>query len=119
MDEKGVISAYQARIGRRGGLKSSPAKTAAARAAAYKRWGRTDEASLDIETLTDGRWYAGKGRNAHIGLWDERGHCFWVVSVSDAVDPLRYPEPGARSVRLKRERHFAEGGTFRPRREID
>ena len=116
MHEKAVISAYHSRIGRRGGLKSSPAKRASARAAAQKRWGL--EAVLPIDTLADGRWYSGKGRNAQIGLWDARGRCFWVVSVNDWMDPLRYPEPGSRSVRLKRERHFDGGGTFSPSREV-
>jgi len=67
------------------------------------------------EDLEDSKWCAGKGRNADVGMWDERSRCFWVVSVSDGVDPERYPEPRPRSVRLKRENHQAGGGTFYPR----
>jgi hypothetical protein len=118
MKEAAVISAYHARIGRSGGRRSSPAKTAAARAAANKRWGREPDIKLPVEALADGRWYSGAGRNSDMGLWDARRGCFWVVSVSDQVDPLRYPEPGERSVRLKREGHVDHGGSFHPRREV-
>ncbi len=118
MHEAAVISAYHARIGRSGGRKTSPAKRAAARAAANKRWGRTSEATLPSTDLTDGAWYSGEGRNARMGLWDARNQCFWVVCVNDWVDPLHYPEPAQRHVRLKREGHVDDGGTFVPRREV-
>ncbi len=118
MQRSAVISAYHARIGRRGGRKTSPAKAAAARAAANKRWGRDLAVTLPAKTLADGRWYSGAGRNAGMGMWDARRWCFWVVSVSDRVDPLCYPEPGERTVRLKREGHVDDGGTFRPSREV-
>lgn len=118
MQPSAVISAYHARIGRRGGRKTSPAKAAAARAAANKRWGRDPAVKLPTEVLADGLWYSGEGRNARMGLWDARRRCFWVVSMSDHVDPLHYPEPGERTVRLKREGHVDDGGTFRPSREV-
>jgi len=35
-----AVSAYMSRIGRKGGLKSSSAKTAAAKIGALKRWGK-------------------------------------------------------------------------------
>lgn len=116
MNEKNIIADHQARIGRLGGMKSSPAKRASARAAAMKRWGHDIEPELAMEDLEDGKWYFGKGRNAEVGMWDERSRCFWLVAVSDGVDPERYPEPGSRSVRLKREKHHAGGGTFHPRK---
>lgn len=118
MKEAAVISAYHARIGSMGGRRSSPAKTAAARAAANKRWGRESGMNLPIAALTDGRWYSGAGRNSNMGLWDARRGCFWVVSVSEQVDPMRYPDPGERTVRLKREGHVDHGGSFRPAREV-
>lgn len=102
-----------------GGRKTSPAKRHAARLAALARWGHARTAAIPVEELTDGHWYAGKGRNAHIALWDERNRTFWVTCVTDIVSPADYPQPGQRNVRLKRERHYDDGGTFRPLREIN
>jgi hypothetical protein len=118
MPKSDVISSYQATIGRIGGSKSSPAKRAAAKAAALKRWGRGTLLVLEINDLTDGTWYSGKGRNTDMGLWDSKGRCFWVACIVDQMDPMTFPEPGARTVRLKRERHVSEGGTFQPRKPV-
>lgn len=107
------ISAYHAQIGRIGGSKSSPAKRRAARMAALKRWGHRDPA-LPPDELVDRTWYIGRGRNADIGLWDAAKRMFWVTCITEPVSPATYPAPGPRSVRLKRERHYDEGGTFRP-----
>lgn len=112
------LNAHYARIGRMGGRKKTPAKRHAARLAALARWGHTDTASIPAGELTDGNWYAGKGRNADIGLWDDRNKTFWVTCVSDYVSPADYPQAGPRSVRLKREKHYEDGGTFRPLREV-
>jgi hypothetical protein len=118
MRENEVISAYQATIGRIGGKKSSPAKRASARAAALKRWGRGALPVLEVSDLNDATWYSGKGRNADMGLWDSKGRCFWVALMVDQMNPLTFPEPGARTVRLKRERHVAEGGTSQPQKPV-
>lgn len=107
------VSAYHAQIGRLGGSKSSPAKRSAARMAALKRWGHRAPA-LPADELVDRSWYFGRGRNADIGLWDAAKRTFWVTCITDALCPETYPAPGPRSVRLKRERHCDEGGTFRP-----
>ena len=118
MQESEVISAYQATIGRIGGKKSSLAKRASARAAALKRWGRATPPTLEVSHLNDATWYSGKGRNADMGLWDGKGRCFWVAVMVDQMNPLTFPEPEARTVRLKRERHVAEGGTFQPQKPV-
>lgn len=112
------ISAYQAEIGARGGRISSPAKRRAARVAARKRWGHADPDVLPINELLDQVWYSGKGRNANIGLWDEKRGCFWVIGLSDYIDPKKFPVSNARRVRLKREGHQEQGGTFRPEKEL-
>lgn len=112
------LSAHYARIGRVGGRKTSPAKRNAARFAALTRWGHGDAAAIPAGDLADGHWYAGKGRNADIAFWDARNHTFWVTCLTDLVSPSDYPEPGRRTVRLKREKHRDDGGTFRPVREI-
>jgi len=112
------LATHYASIGRLGGRAKSPAKRHAARLAALARWGQSGTAAIPAGDLTDGQWYVGKGRNADIGLWDERNKTFWVTCVSDYVSPSTYPEPGPRSVRLKRERHYNDGGSFRPLREI-
>lgn len=111
-----VISKHYARIGRRGGRASTPAKRAAARQNALKRWGRSPaEAILPVEALRDGAWYRGLGRNATVGLWDARAHCFWTVAVNDFPDPAKFPSAPLRQVRLKREDYFsATSGSFRP-----
>lgn len=113
------ISAYHAEIGARGGRKSSPAKRRAAQAAARKRWGHTDPFVLPIDDLVDQMWYSGKGRNADIGLWDGKRCCFWVTSVTDSIDPKQFPASSERRVRLKREGHSENGGSFHPEREIE
>lgn len=112
------ISAYQAEIGKTGGSTSSPAKRRAARIAARKRRGHTDSHVLPVNEWLDQVWYSGKGRNANIGLWDEKRGCFWVIGMSDKIDPEKFPASGARSVRLKREGHKEAGGTFWPKKEL-
>ncbi len=112
------LTAHYARIGRLGGRKKSPAKRHAARLAALARWGHARTAAIPVDDLEDETWYAGRGRNADIGLWDARGRTFWVTCVTDFVSPEKFPEQGPRSVRLKRERHYDDGGTFRPLRAI-
>ncbi len=110
-----AISAHYARIGRRGGLASTPAKRFAARLNAFKRWRRGR--ILPMELLRDGVWYEGRGRNSSVGLWDARAKCFWVITVNDFADPATFPAKSRRSVRLKREDYFsAVGGTFMPLR---
>jgi len=113
---RNAISAHCAEIGRRGGLASSPAKRAAARRNAFKRWRRKpDAAILPLNRLRDGRWYIGRGRNADAGLWDARAKCFWTVAVNDFADPATFPAEPQREVRLKREDYFSTGsGTFKP-----
>ena len=83
-----------------------------------ERMGHGDAAAIPAGDLADGHWYAGKGRNADIAFWDARNHTFWVTCLTDLVSPSDYPEPGRRTVRLKREKHRDDGGTFRPVREI-
>ena len=111
-----AISSHYARIGRRGGRASTPAKRAAARRNALKRWGREPlEAVLSVEVLRDGTWYRGEGRNAKVGLWDAHAQCFWTIAVNDFADPARFPAEPLRQVRLKREEYFTKhSGTFRP-----
>ena len=84
---------------------------------ALARWGHGD-AAIATTDLTDGCWYGGEGCNANMGLWDARKKSFWVTCITDSVMPSTYPAPGPRSVRLKREAHIHDGGTFRPLREI-
>jgi hypothetical protein len=111
-----AISSHLAKIGRRGGSVSSPAKRTAARLNALKRWGRISaEGSLPQEALIDGTWYRGRGRNAGIGLWDGQARCFWMIALNDFADPASFPKAPVRQVRLKREDYFShEGGTFKP-----
>ncbi len=111
-----VISSHYARIGRRGGQASTPAKRAAARQNALKRWGQTQaQPVLPVEVLRDGTWYRGQGRNATVGLWDARARCFWTIAVNDFADPAKFPDEPLRQVRLKREDYFGKAsGTFRP-----
>ena len=113
---KNSISAHYAKIGRRGGSASSPAKSAAARLNALKRWGRKAPVEiLPLELLRDGVWYRGRGRNATAGLWDARAGCFWTIAVNDFADPATFPAEPHRQVRLKREDYFASrNGTFKP-----
>lgn len=111
-----VISAHCAKIGRRGGSASSPAKRAAARLNALKRWrGQSSAGILPKDFLRDGVWYRGRGRNAVAGLWDARAGCFWTVVLNDFADPATYPAEPRRQVRLKREDYFSrQKGTFKP-----
>jgi hypothetical protein len=111
-----AISAHFAKIGRRGGSASSPAKRAAARLNALKRWGRKSDARiLPLEFLRDGVWYRGRGRNATAGLWDARARCFWTIALNDFADPATFPAQPRRQVRLKREDYFTrQSGTFKP-----
>jgi hypothetical protein len=113
---RNAISSHYARIGRRGGRASTPAKRAAARQNALKRWGRTAEPPvLPIDALRDGTWYRGQGRNATVGLWDARARCFWTIVVNDLADPAKFPSEPLRQVRLKQEDYFSEvSGTFQP-----
>ncbi len=113
---RNAISSHYARIGRRGGQVSTPAKRAAARRNALKRWGHgPKQAALPVEALRDGRWYRGQGRNATVGLWDARARCFWTIAVNDFADPAKFPAEPLRRVRLKREDYCSNaGGTFRP-----
>ena len=111
-----MISSHYAKIGRTGGRASTPAKRAAARRNALKRWGRVPgESVLPVKTLRDATWYRGLGRNATVGLWDARAHCFWTISLNDFADPAKFPAEPLRQVRLKREDYFSEtNGSFRP-----
>ena len=110
------ISAHCAEIGRRGGLASSPAKRAAARRNALKRWRRKPDAGIfPLNLLRDGKWYLGRGRNGAAGLWDARSQCFWTVALNDFADPATFPAAPRRQVRLKREDYFSrQSGTFKP-----
>jgi hypothetical protein len=111
-----MLSRHYARIGQRGGRASTPAKRAAARQNALKRWGRApQEPVLAMETLRDGTWYRGLGRTATVGLWDAQARCFWTIAVNDFADPARFPSEPLRQVRLKREDYFSKAaGSFRP-----
>lgn len=111
-----VISKHYAKIGRRGGLASSPAKRAAARRNALKRWHRKPaDGILPMESLRDGTWYRGRGRNAAAGLWDARAGCFWTIALNDFANPATFPAEPRRQVRLKREDYFSnQSGTFKP-----
>lgn len=111
-----TFSAHLAQIGRRGGSVSSPAKRAAARLNALKRWGRKSDAGiLPLNGLRDGVWYRGCGRNGIAGLWDARAGCFWTIALNDFADPATFPDEPRRQVRLKREDYFAHrSGTFKP-----
>lgn len=113
---RNAILSHYARIGRRGGQASTPAKRTAARRNALKRWGRApEEPVLQVEALRDGTWYRGQGRNATVGLWDARARCFWTIAVNDFANPAKFPAEPFRQVRLKREDYFSKAsGTFRP-----
>ena len=104
---RNAISAYHAKIGRRGGTASTPAKRAAARLNALKRWHPKAGGLLPLDSLKDGTWYRGQGRNATVGLWDGQGQCFWTVAMNDFADPATFPIHPRRQVRLKREDYFS------------
>ena len=112
------ISSHFAKIGRRGGLASTPAKREAARRNALKRWGKTDQV-IPVKSLQDGEWYWGRGRNSSIGIWDNRAVCFWVIAFNDFANPASFPSIGRRQVRLKREDYIGnKNGTFAPIRTL-
>ena len=113
---RNVISAHYSKIGRRGGLVSTPAKRAAARRNALKRWRpQSDAGILPLHVLRDGIWYLGSGRNGDAGLWDARAECFWTVVLNDFANPATFPAEPQRQVRLKREDYFSrQNGTFKP-----
>jgi hypothetical protein len=113
---RNAISAHYAKIGRRGGLASTPAKSAAARRNALKRWrGQSAAGILPLHALRDGMWYCGHGRNGSAGLWDARAGCFWTVALDDFANPATFPAEPLRQVRLKREDYFSrQNGTFKP-----
>jgi hypothetical protein len=74
---------------------------------------------LPVASLRDGAWYRGQGRNAMVGLWDARSHCFWTIAVNDFADPAKFPLEPLRQVRLKREDYSTEStGTFRPTKKL-
>jgi hypothetical protein len=110
------LSTYAARIGRRGGQVSTPAKRLAARRNACKRWGRPFEPeAIPARKLRDGTWYCGQGRNSSIGLWDAQAGCFWTIAVNDFADARQFPKGFRRQVRLKQESYWTpEGGSFKP-----
>jgi hypothetical protein len=118
---RNVISAHYARIGRRGGLASTPAKRLAARRNALKRWQRhPDNGILPLQALRDGMWYVGHGRNGGAGLWDARAKCFWTVALNDFANPATFPAEPQRHVRLKREDYFSrQNGTFKPTARLE
>jgi hypothetical protein len=109
-------SEYLARIGRRGGKASTPAKREAARRNACKRWGKTiDPRPIPLTRLHDGTWYRGRGRNSSVGLWDRKAGCFWTVAMNDFADPIQFPKGSRRQVRLKQENYRTmDAGTFVP-----
>jgi hypothetical protein len=113
---RNAISAHYAKIGRRGGLASTPAKRAAARHNALKRWHRQPSPGiLPLRALRDGMWYLGEGRNGAAGLWDARAECFWTVALNDFANPATFPAEPQRQVRLKREDYCSgQKGTFKP-----
>ena len=111
-----TILTHYAKIGRRGGLASTPAKREAARRNALKRWGRRLEDQITpLNLLRDGTWYHGQGRNSQVGLWDAHARCFWTITLNDFADPANFPVKARRQVRLKREDYFTDyDGTFKP-----
>jgi hypothetical protein len=117
---RNAIAAHYAKIGRRGGLATTPAKRAAARRNALKRWRRQTPADvLPMQELRDGVWYLGSGRNGIAGLWDARAECFWTVALNDFANPATYPAKSQRQVRLKREDYFSrQNGTFKPKSSL-
>lgn len=115
-----VIAAHYSKIGRQGGKASTPAKAAAARINALKRWRpKAKTPVLPEDALQDGAWYRGHGRNSAVGLWDSRARCFWTIAVSDFANPATFPASSRRKVRLKREDYFsAHAGTFKPSKPL-
>jgi hypothetical protein len=115
-DMGNAITEHYSRIGRQGGRASTPAKAAAARMNALKRWRpKANSGVLPEALLRDGVWYRGLGRNSSVGLWDAHARCFWTIAVNDFADPASFPAKSRRQVRLKREDYFSnESGTFKP-----
>jgi hypothetical protein len=74
---------------------------------------------ISKKQLHDGCWYKGRGRNSTVGLWDEKGDCFWIICMNDFQDPEKYPKGSKRKVRLKQEFHFSsKEGTFKPNKKL-
>ena len=72
---------------------------------------------MNLSQLVIGQWYAGKGRNGDVGLWD--GEHFLVIGKSGIK-----VGPGRRDWdfewKIKREPFFtAESGCFQPFRRVD
>src|SRR5687767_12124422 len=107
---KKIISAHYAKIGKKGGSASTPAKRIAARLNVMKRWHGTSPTVgvLPVTQLHDCVWYRGTGRNSNFGLWDSRAECFWTIAVNDFANPATYPANARRQVRLKREDYFSK-----------
>lgn len=115
-----TLHSYFSKIGKKGGQISSPAKREAARRNIMKRWhGVVKKGGISRSCLIDGDWYIGKGRNGHVGRWDSRSGCFWLVAMNTWTDPRTFPEGGERSFRLKQESHVEEQGSFTPLKKID
>ena len=72
---------------------------------------------ISKDALIVGRWYAGRGRNANIGMWN--GEDFLVLAeVGQKVGPG--PREWVKSWGVKREPYFqADGGCFQPFKMVD
>ena len=72
---------------------------------------------ISKDALIVGRWYAGRGRNANIGMWN--GEDFLVLAeVGQKVGPG--PRDWVKSWGVKREPYFqADGGCFQPFKMVD
>ena len=72
---------------------------------------------ISKDALIVGRWYAGRGRNANIGMWN--GEDFLVLAeVGQKVGPG--PREWVKSWGVKREPYFqADGGCFQPFEMVD
>ena len=72
---------------------------------------------ISKDALIVGRWYAGRGRNADIGMWN--GEDFLVLAeVGQKVGPG--PREWVKSWGVKREPYFqADGGCFQPFKMVD
>ena len=72
---------------------------------------------ISKDALIVGRWYAGRGRNANIGMWN--GEDFLVLAeVGQKVGPG--PREWVKSWGVKKEPYFqADGGCFQPFKMVD
>ena len=72
---------------------------------------------ISKDALIVGRWYAGRGRNANIGMWN--GEDFLVLAeVGQKVGPG--PREWVKSWGVKREPYFqADGGCFQRFKMVD